>query len=68
MKVLMIVTTYACISPLLCPLGTLYYAMAYYMYKYQILYVYINDYQSGGFMWYAIFTRSKCRVSIFGRM
>lgn len=28
------------------------------MYKYQLLYVYINSYQSGGFMWYAVFDRS----------
>jgi fucose 4-O-acetylase-like acetyltransferase len=26
--------------------------------QYQLLYVYINDYQSGGFMWYAVFNRS----------
>lgn len=30
----------------------------YLMYKYQLLYVYINAYQSGGFMWYAVFDRS----------
>lgn len=28
------------------------------MYKYQLLYVYINESQSGGFMWYAVFNRS----------
>ena len=28
------------------------------MYKYQLLYVYINEEQSGGFMWYAVFSRS----------
>jgi hypothetical protein len=28
------------------------------MYKYQLLYVFINAYQSGGFMWYAVFDRS----------
>ena len=58
MMVLMIVITYACISPLMAPLGVLYYISAYYMYKYQLLYVFINEYQSGGFMWYAVFTRS----------
>jgi hypothetical protein len=58
MMVLMIVVTYACISPLLTPLAVGYYALAYLMYKYQLLYVYVNDYQSGGFMWYAVFTRS----------
>ncbi len=28
------------------------------MYKYQLLYIYINESQSGGFMWYAVFNRS----------
>jgi hypothetical protein len=28
------------------------------MYKYQLLYVYINNYQSGGYMWYAVFDAS----------
>lgn len=28
------------------------------MYKYQLLYVYINSYQAGGEMWYAVFSRS----------
>lgn len=58
MMVLMIQVTYACIAPLLMPVCSLFFAFAYTMYKYQLLYVYINDYQSGGFMWYAVFTRS----------
>jgi hypothetical protein len=58
LMVLMILLTYCCIAPLLMPLGALYFALAYLMYKYQLLYVFINDYQSGGFMWYAVFSRS----------
>lgn len=58
MMVLMIVMTYSCISPVIAPLGMLYFAAAYGMYKYQLLYVFINEYQSGGFMWYAVFNRS----------
>ena len=46
------------ISPLILPLCAFYFAMAYLMYKYQLLYVYINSYQSGGYMWYAVFNRS----------
>ena len=56
--VLMIVMTYSTIAPLLPPFGVLFFIFAYVMYKYQLLYVYINDYQSGGFMWYAVFARS----------
>lgn len=47
------------------PCCVLYYGMAYQMYKYQLLYVYMNNYQSGGFMWYAVFTRSMVGL-IFG--
>jgi hypothetical protein len=58
LMVLMIISTYCCISPLLSPFGLVFYAFAYLMYKYQLLYVYINEYQSGGYMWYAVFNRS----------
>lgn len=58
MMVLMIQVTYGCIAPLLMPLCCLFFIFSYAMYKYQLLYVYINDYQSGGFMWYAVFGRS----------
>lgn len=53
------------IAPLLIPLCAIYYAMAYNLYKYQLLFVYINHYQSGGFMWYAVFKRSMVGL-IFG--
>jgi hypothetical protein len=55
MMVLMIVVTYSTITPLISPFGIVFFAVAYIMYKYQLLYVYINDYQSGGYMWYAVF-------------
>lgn len=58
MMVLMIMVTYSCIAPFLMPFCTLFFAFAYVMYKYQLLYVYINDYQSAGYMWYAVFDRS----------
>ena len=58
MMVLMIIVTYASIAPLLMPFGLLYFTFAYLMYKYQLLYVYINNYQSGGYSWYAVFSWS----------
>ena len=58
MMVLMIMCVYSCITPLMMPFCALFFAFAYLMYKYQLLYVYINDYQSGGYMWYAVFNRS----------
>jgi len=58
MMVLMIVATYACIAPLLLPFGVVFFYFAYLMYKYQLLYVYVNEYQSGGVMWHAVFSRT----------
>ena len=50
-QVLMIVVTYSWVAPLLMPMGSLFFCHSYLMYKYQLLYVYINKDQSGGFMW-----------------
>lgn len=52
MMVLMILVTYSTIAPFLMPICTLFFGFCYMMYKYQLLYVFINEYQSGGFMWY----------------
>ena len=51
MQVLMIVVTYSWVAPLMMPMGSLFFCHSYLMYKYQLLYVYINKDQSGGFMW-----------------
>jgi hypothetical protein len=51
MMVLMIVMTYSTIAPFLMPICAVFFAFCYLMYKYQLLYVFINDFQSGGFMW-----------------
>ena len=51
MMVMMIVITYAAISPFLVPFGLVFFVFCYLMYKYQLLYVYINEYQSGGYDW-----------------
>ena len=58
LMVLMILTTYMCIAPLLSPCAVAYFASAYMTYKYQLLFVYVNKYQSGGKMWYQVFDRS----------
>eukprot|EP01041_Mallomonas_annulata_P001199 gene1199-2331_t len=64
MMVLMIIVTYASIAPLLMPFGLVFFAFSYVMYKYQLLYVYINSYQSGGYMWYAVFNRSMVALML----
>lgn len=40
------------------PFCLIFFAFTLLMYKYQLLYVYVTDYQSGGYMWYAVFSRS----------
>ena len=47
------------------PFATLFFLFAYAMYKYQLIYVYVNNYQSGGYMWYAVFSGSMVSL-IFG--
>ena len=49
---------YSCIAPFLTIFATVYFSFAYLMYKYQLLYVYVNKYQSGGFFWYSVFNFS----------
>lgn len=58
LMVQMIMVSYACFAPLLMPFGALFFIVSYLMYKYQLLYVYVNDNQSLGFMWYAVVNRS----------
>lgn len=62
LMVLMIMVTYACIAPLLMPFGIIFFIFSYLMYKYQLLYVYVNNDQSLGFMWYAVFNR--CLIAL----
>jgi len=60
----MIMTTYSCISPFLMPFCSVYFGLSYLMYKYQLLFVYVNKYQTGGYFWYSIF--SKSMISLIG--
>ena len=45
LMVLLVVCIYATIAPLMVPAALIYYIMAFYIYKYQLLYVYVNKYQ-----------------------
>jgi hypothetical protein len=46
-----ICATYACISPLILIAGLLYFSMAAYFYTYQMLYVYVPSFETGGKWW-----------------
>jgi hypothetical protein len=58
LMVLIIVMTYGCISPFLVTFAMIFFVFAYISFKYQLLYVFINEFQTGGFMWYSVFNRS----------
>ena len=46
--VMAISMTYQVITPLIAPFGLVYFSLAFLVYKHQVLYVYVNDYESGG--------------------
>ncbi len=54
----LIMVVFSCFAPLMMPFGILFFIVSYIMYKYQLLYCYVNNDQSLGFMWYAVFNRS----------
>jgi hypothetical protein len=62
LMVFMIISVFSTIAPLTMCFAVLYYSFVYLMYKYQLLYVYVNEYQSGGHMWYAVFNMSMMVV------
>ena len=62
--VMMIMMAYSCIAPLLVPFCLIFYGFSYMMYKYQLLYIWVNRYQSGGALWYEVFNKSM--ISMIG--
>ena len=46
--VMAITMVYQVITPLIAPFGLAYFSLAFIVYKQQVLYVYVNDYESGG--------------------
>lgn len=58
LMVLMIMCIYCCIAPLIMPIVLMFFSFIYVIYRYQLLFVFINSYQSGGYMWYSVFSRS----------
>ena len=46
--VIVICFTYSCISPIILPVGAIYFTCALLVYKFQVLYVYTPEYESGG--------------------
>ncbi|KAF9360755.1 hypothetical protein BGX26_007881 [Mortierella sp. AD094] len=60
-----IVLIYSCIKPLILVFGAIYFALAYLVYKYQLLYVLYHPYESGGRAWPMVYNRVTLGLLIF---
>ncbi|KAF9945796.1 hypothetical protein BGZ72_000959 [Mortierella alpina] len=60
-----IVLIYSCIKPLILVFGSVYFALGYVVYKYQLLYVFFHPYESGGLTWPMVYNRITLGLVIF---
>ncbi|KAF9576342.1 hypothetical protein EC968_009316 [Mortierella alpina] len=60
-----IVLIYSCIKPLILVFGSVYFAVGYVVYKYQLLYVFFHPYESGGLTWPMVYNRITLGLVIF---
>ncbi|KAF9935549.1 hypothetical protein BGZ67_003356 [Mortierella alpina] len=60
-----IVLIYSCIKPLILVFGSVYFAIGYVVYKYQLLYVFFHPYESGGLTWPMVYNRITLGLVIF---
>ncbi|KAI9280733.1 hypothetical protein BY458DRAFT_450940 [Sporodiniella umbellata] len=49
--IFVVVLEYSCISPLILLFGTIYFCFGYFVFKYQLLYVYFRPYEAAGRLW-----------------
>ena len=56
--VIVICFTYSCISPIILPVGAVYFTIALLVYKFQVLYVYTPEYESGGELFPSVLHRT----------
>ena len=64
LMILMIINIYACIAPAVVPFALVYFIFVFYMYKYQLLYVFQNDYQSGGHLFMQLFNYTMMSLMV----
>ncbi|KAF9337380.1 hypothetical protein BG006_005007 [Podila minutissima] len=60
-----IILIYSTLRPLILPFGIIYFAVAYVVYKYQLLYVFFHPNESGGQMWPMVYNRITVGLIIF---
>lgn len=54
--------SYSILSPIIIPFFVLYYAFAYVVWVYQLLHVYIPEWEHGGQFWPEVFYRLACNL------
>jgi hypothetical protein len=62
--VIVICFTYSCISPIILPVGAVYFTMALLVYKFQVLYVYTPEYESGGELFPCVLHRTLVGLTL----
>ncbi|KAF9173666.1 hypothetical protein BGX20_002502 [Mortierella sp. AD010] len=63
--IFVIILIYSCMKPMILIFGVIYFALAYLVFKYQLLYVYFHPYESGGQMWPMVYSRMTLGLLIF---
>eukprot|EP01025_Chloroclados_australasicus_P060634 TRINITY_DN7799_c1_g4_i1.p1 TRINITY_DN7799_c1_g4~~TRINITY_DN7799_c1_g4_i1.p1 ORF type:complete len:584 (+),score=30.17 TRINITY_DN7799_c1_g4_i1:939-2690(+) len=65
MLIFIIGMAYAVVSPLILPFTFMYFTISWFVWRYQILYVYVRSYESGGKMWPGVFRQLMWCLYIF---
>jgi len=63
--IFLVVLTYSTISPLILPFGIIYFGLSYLTVKYNIIYVFKQDYEGGGIMWPIMFNHICFGVGLY---
>lgn len=72
--IFIIAITYSFISPIIIPFAAIYFALGWVVYKYQIVHVFVQPFESGGVFWPIVYSRMStclliaqlCLIGIFG--
>ncbi|KAG2500669.1 hypothetical protein HYH03_001435 [Edaphochlamys debaryana] len=65
MLIFLITSGFAVVSPLILPFGILYFVIAWLLWRWSLLYVYVRKYESGGTFWPWVFSRVMVSLALF---
>ncbi|KAF9352036.1 hypothetical protein BGX26_010078 [Mortierella sp. AD094] len=63
--VFVVILIYSCMKPMILIFGVIYFALAYLVFKYQLLYVYFHPNESAGQIWPMVYSRMTLGLLIF---